>query len=368
MNRELHSQVDARQPVLPAEWTEVYDAAHSHEPWYLRLSRVLGALWASRGLAWRLFQRNLTANYRQSYLGWLWVLLPPLASAGVWVFLNVSGTLSVSHMSPLGYAAFVYTGLLLWQGFMDGLMAPLQTMQANRTVLSKLQFPREVLITVGLLETTFDLLTRCLVALFFLWLAGLGQPLGVIALVVFWAPLLVVLGMGFGLWLAPFGLLYKDVSRTITMISPLWMLLTPVIYPLPDGAVGQVLTWANPPAAILHVARADAIQPSGRSAAIQPSGRSAASMESEDLEASVSATVPATTRVSPDFAVAEQASVWASHRGTDIAQPEVASPPGHPGWVYLVAAAWGVFGVLAFLTGAIWVDLSGPIVIERLAN
>lgn len=359
MNSELHSHVDASQPSLPAEWTEVYDAAHSHEPWSLRLSRVLGALWASRGLAWRLFQRNLTANYRQSYLGWLWVLLPPLASAGVWVFLNVSGTLSVSHMSPLGYAAFVYTGLLLWQGFMDGLMAPLQTMQANRSVLSKLQFPREVLITVGLLETTFDLLTRCLVALFFLWLAGLGQPLGVIALVVFWAPLLVILGMGFGLWLAPFGLLYKDVSRTITMISPLWMLLTPVIYPLPDGAVGQVLTWANPPAAILHVARANAIQ---------PSGRSAASTESENPAASNSGSVPAATRLSPNIAVAEQASVGASQTPADAAQSSAASSAVDPGWVYLVAVAWGVFGVLAFLTGAIWVDLSGPIVIERLAN
>jgi len=38
----------------------------------------------SRGLAWRLFLRDLNGQYRQSLLGYLWLLLPPLGSRPSW--------------------------------------------------------------------------------------------------------------------------------------------------------------------------------------------------------------------------------------------------------------------------------------------
>ena len=42
----------------------------------------------TRGLAWRMFLRDTRAAYRQSFLGYVWLLLPALANTLVWVFLN----------------------------------------------------------------------------------------------------------------------------------------------------------------------------------------------------------------------------------------------------------------------------------------
>jgi len=41
---------------------------------------LISDLWGSRELAWRLFVRDLRAQYRASLLGYLWVFLPPLVA------------------------------------------------------------------------------------------------------------------------------------------------------------------------------------------------------------------------------------------------------------------------------------------------
>ncbi len=54
--------------------------------------RLLVAMWhdliASRELAWRLFIRDISAQYRQSYLGIFWAFLPPIATGLVFIILQ----------------------------------------------------------------------------------------------------------------------------------------------------------------------------------------------------------------------------------------------------------------------------------------
>jgi lipopolysaccharide transport system permease protein len=331
------------------EWDVVYDAELGERGLGRRLVSVLPSLWASRQLAWRLFQRNFVANYRQSFLGWLWIFLPPLAAASVWVILNATGTVRISSLGPIGYAAFVFCGMTLWQGFIDGLTGPTNSLLANRTALTKLQFPREVFVTLCLLETGFDFLVRVAIAILFLLIAGLLDWLGLFLLAAVWGPLLLLLGMGFGLWLAPFGLLYKDVSRSIAMISPLWMLLTPVIYALPTGSTGQVIAWINPPASIIHVARAGAIRP-----------------VVADRDAFPTQTETETSFANQVAPTDQNRTTSTPETGSDSAEslhPEVLEP-----FPWMAAVCWCAIGVVMFILGTIWLDFSGPIVIERLAN
>lgn len=336
--------LNAKLAESPTAWTQVYDADAAVLPVTARLVGVLGALWTSRELAWRLFQRNLAANYRQSLLGWLWIFLTPLATAGVWVFLNASGTLPLSPLGIIGYAAFVFTGLMLWQAFMDGLMGPMNTLLANRAALTKLQFPREVFITLSLWEAGFDFLARWVVAAIFLVAAGLANPWGLLGLVLVWGPLLLLLGTGIGLWLAPFGLLYKDVSRSIALVSPLWMLLTPVIYALPAGTTGSLMTWINPPAAIIEVARSNTILS-------PPALEGQAGTQRSVAVADGVNTPPAQSFEAQDLESATDGIAMPAHAG--------------PVWQ---AVLWCLIGVGLFVLGALWLDVSGPIIIERLAN
>jgi lipopolysaccharide transport system permease protein len=49
----------------------------------------------SREFAWRLVLRNFIAQYRQSFFGYAWVFIPPLAASLPFVFLNSQGIVKV---------------------------------------------------------------------------------------------------------------------------------------------------------------------------------------------------------------------------------------------------------------------------------
>lgn len=318
-------------------------------------------LWTSRELAWRLFQRNFAANHRQSLLGWLWIFLPPLASAGVWVLLNASGTVKISHLSGMGYAAFVFVGMMLWQAFVEGLQAPMNALQSNRNTLTKLQFPKEVLITVAVMEVAFDLLARSAIAIVLLLIAGTIDGLGLLLLIGWWAPCLILLGIGAGLWLAPFGLLYKDIGQSLAMITPLWMLLSPVIYPLPDSTIGSVIAWVNPPAAIIQIARDHACNIDSI-AAVTPA-------DAIVNDASEKNTSAASAKANPELPPDQTASSDDTTVSRNIAKRSSSDQPvtGGPTIVW-PALGWAAVGVMLFASGLVWLRISSPIVIERLAN
>ena len=69
------------------------------------LRALLRDLLAARELAWRLFVRDLSANYRQTYLGYIWAFLPPLLASATFIFLQsqgITGSMApVFHMQPL---------------------------------------------------------------------------------------------------------------------------------------------------------------------------------------------------------------------------------------------------------------------------
>ena len=110
---------------------------------------------AGRELAWRLTVRDISAQYRQAFLGILWAFILPLANTITWIFLSKSGIVNVASTS-LPYPVYVFTGAMLWAIFMDALNAPMQQVIAARGMLAKLNFPREALIVSGIYQTLFN--------------------------------------------------------------------------------------------------------------------------------------------------------------------------------------------------------------------
>src|SRR5690606_3870852 len=72
-------------------------------------------------------------------------------------------------------------------------------------------------------------------------------PLGVLSLV--------LLGTGLGMIVLPLGMLYRDIQKIITAITPFWMLLTPVIYPAPRAGVATLINRFNPVSPLLSTTR-----------------------------------------------------------------------------------------------------------------
>ncbi|MDZ4184574.1 MAG: hypothetical protein U1D97_06300, partial [Desulfuromonadales bacterium] len=91
----------------------------------------------ARELAWRLAVRDISAQYRQAFLGFLWAFILPLANTLAWIFLNNAGVVKIAD-TVLPYPVYVFTGTMLWAIFMDALNAPLQQAIAAKPMLAKL--------------------------------------------------------------------------------------------------------------------------------------------------------------------------------------------------------------------------------------
>ncbi|MBL4680845.1 MAG: hypothetical protein JKY88_09000 [Pseudomonadales bacterium] len=204
-------------------------------------------------LAIRLFIRDIKAQYRQSVLGIIWVIIPPLLTAGLWIFLNNSNIINVGE-TTIPYPLFVMIGTMLWQIFVESVNQPLANVRASRGMLTKINFPREALLLSGFYTVIFNLLPKLLVlaiafSAFGLELSGslFLFPLGILSICLF--------GFAIGILLTPPGLLLTDVPRAIAVILPFAMYMTPVIYPPPTSGLIATLMQFNPLAILIETSR-----------------------------------------------------------------------------------------------------------------
>ena len=105
------------------------------EAWQEMFSEIM----ESRELIWRLFLRDLTGRYKQSLLGFFWVIVPPLIMVGTFVVINRAGILNVGEMN-VPYPVYVLIGTALWQVFTGSLI---KREQVGESVLL-IQFRSEV--------------------------------------------------------------------------------------------------------------------------------------------------------------------------------------------------------------------------------
>jgi len=200
--------------------------------------------WEGRELAWRLFLRDLKVSYTKSVLGVVWVFLPPLATAGIWIFLNSRRVVAIQN-PPMNYGAFAVCGTMIWSVFAEAIVKPIQRYQGAMSLMSKLNFPRESISLAAVYDLAFGFMVKMVILVALLWILGYPPTLFFIpALAV--AFLLSLVGFSFGLLLSPLGLLYQDVGRGLSVALPFVMYLVPVIYPLRHADHLSLLQKLNP--------------------------------------------------------------------------------------------------------------------------
>jgi lipopolysaccharide transport system permease protein len=190
-------------------------------------------------LAWR----DLRVRYKQSLLGVAWAVVQPLSL--MLVFTLVLGpALGANLLDNLPYALFVLAGLVPWTYFSSGLSQCVNSLVANRNLITKVSFPREALPFSCVATSLVD----CCIGL-----AALG---GLIAYyhvkgtwsytfhaTMFFLPAIVLvhtlLIAGLGMIVAMGNLFYRDVRPMLGVALQLGMFVSAVVVPPPTGT-----TWA----------------------------------------------------------------------------------------------------------------------------
>jgi lipopolysaccharide transport system permease protein len=237
----------------PHRFPIVYSSASSlREP-----RRFFAEAFSDLRRAWEpathLFLKNLRSQHRQSFLGYAWLLLPPLASAIVWSGLNYSGILSIGP-TQVPYPIFVLAGTMFWFVFVDALKCPLNDLKNARDILGKVRVPHEAVILAGLGTVFFNFLIRALLLagafVFYGILPGWTLALTPLALLS-----IVCLGLAIGLSLAPLGLLYDDINRSLDVLLGFGFLITPVVYPVTKAWPVSLISDWNPLVPLLLTGR-----------------------------------------------------------------------------------------------------------------
>ncbi len=242
------------RPNRESERVVIYEPNHILKAGIRVWSEMFYELIDSWGLVWRLVVRDISARYKQSILGILWTFLNPLILMFTFIWLKGTNVLPIGE-TAMPYAAFVFFGQMVWLLFSKGVMTSADSLVTAGTMLTKINFPREVLIFSAVGQTIFEFLIRIPLLLIVFVFAGFMPKLSILLVPFVLLPLLfLVIGLGF--FVSLLNGMIRDVGNILGIIMNLGMFATPVVYPAPTSwPMSFLVNVINPVSGFLSAAR-----------------------------------------------------------------------------------------------------------------
>ena len=212
-------------------------------------------------LLWQMVLRDIKLRYKQAIMGFFWALFVPLmvvCSGAVlkYVMATISGQpLDIPSFSNMAVKA------MGWSLFLGILNNGATSLLGNINLITKIYFPREVILIAGMLVQLFDTLVGSVV------LAGLLIFIGAVTWSwnLLWIPilglLLILLALSIGFFLSCSMVFYRDVKYLLNVFTSFGIFFTPVFFEI--NQIGGKLGFAmmlNPVAPLLEGLRLVIVQ------------------------------------------------------------------------------------------------------------
>lgn len=220
-------------------------------------------VYQSRELLWNLTLRELRTKYRNSFLGWAWSMLNPLATVAIYTFIfNVLFRAEAPVGDPSGvhsFALFLLCAYLPWNFFSLVTNFGLSAILGNAGLVRRVAFPREVLVFSTVLHACVQFSIELGLLAILLLIAG-GPIVPWIPLVLVISVLLTLYSAGWALALSALGVFFRDMRYLWAIVLQMWFFLTPIVYS-PTILKERVPDWAritlemNPMAAFISTYR-----------------------------------------------------------------------------------------------------------------
>ena len=207
-------------------------------------------------LLYQMIGREIKARYKQSVLGYFWVILNPFAQMLVMSFaFSLILRIPTNSASNIPYSIFLFVALLPWGLFSNSLSSACSSLINSSSLITKVYFPRSILVISTIFAKIIDFLFATSVLIIMMLLYHIPITLNIL-----WVfPIFIIqqiLTIGLSLFLAAANLLYRDIQYLLNLLLVLWMYLTPIIYPadiVPDRF--KMFFQLNPLAVIINAYR-----------------------------------------------------------------------------------------------------------------
>jgi lipopolysaccharide transport system permease protein len=195
-------------------------------------------LWEAREVLYRFGMRDVVLRYRQTVIGVAWVVLQPLAAAGI--FSIVFGQVADLSSGDVPYFVFSFAGMLVWNLFNGIVTRASPSLVANQALVAKVFFPRMLVPLSSVLSVLLDFLVAS--ALFVVLLIAYGiNPGWPVLTLPLWVAVTIVLASGIGLAGSAATVKYRDVNYALPWVMQILLYATPVAYAL--SSVPDDLLW-----------------------------------------------------------------------------------------------------------------------------
>ena len=192
------------------------------------LSLNLRELWDYRELLYFFVWRDLKVRYKQTILGFIWVILQPLMP--MLIFSVFFGLLVRVPSDNIPYPVFTYAALLPWQLFAHTFYASSQSLVNNQGLVTKVYFPRLLVPLSVILGSLIDFLIALPLLIGMMYYYGIPLTWAALALPLFLL-LTLLTALALGLWSSALHVQYRDVHHIINFSTQFLMFATPIFYP-----------------------------------------------------------------------------------------------------------------------------------------
>lgn len=181
--------------------------------------------------------REIRSQYKRTALGRLWSFVNPLATIGIYSL--VFGFILVGNKPEPGlnsgvhvFALWLATALIPWNFISGAVMGGMNSLLGNAGLLSKVYFPRWILVISQNLSVVFTFLTELAIVVAVMVIAGGPRVLLYLPLVLVLVALTAAFTAGLALMLSVVLIYFRDTQHFMALAMQVWMYLTPIIYPM----------------------------------------------------------------------------------------------------------------------------------------
>ena len=228
---------------------DMRDPARQASPW-----ETLGRLWELRESILFYTRREVAAQYKESVLGFLWVLIQPAASLAV--YMMVRGLVFRQEGESLREMFIVIAaGVLIYRGFSSVVSESSALIRIRRQLVQRTIFPLEMIPVARSLAAMFDMAVGWILTLAVFGALGWLSPTSLLSPLLLLPLVVGVVGVS---WLlAAAGVFLGDLKNVVPIVVHLLFFLTPVIYTVDMvPAAWRWLAWLNPLTSLIEAARA----------------------------------------------------------------------------------------------------------------
>jgi len=172
---------------------------------------------------------RLNVRYKQSFLGWAWAAIQPVALMTIYTF--IFAHVAKVRTDGIPYPIFVFSALLPWIFFAGSISNSVQGLVAYPSLLTKMYFPREIIPLSYLVAGWIDFLIASVI------LGGLMiyYRIPLTWNLLYGIPILVLLAAfaaAMALLFSAVQVRFRDVGLAMPFVLQVWMFATPVVYSL----------------------------------------------------------------------------------------------------------------------------------------